>query len=68
MVFTFKLRIPSIIELTNDICYIPMDRIIKGEMVTLANPVSWIILAKSCDQNNSYGQDHEKWLPNTERA
>ena len=41
--------------MTNYIGYIPVDRTVKGDIATLVNPVSWIILVKSYDQNNPCG-------------
>lgn len=44
----------------NYICYIPVDRTIKRDIVMLIKPVSWIILSKSCNQNKPCEQNQSE--------
>lgn len=53
LVFTFKLRMHSIIQLTNYLWCFPGDRPIEGDVVKLVNLVYWSIIVKSHDQNTS---------------
>lgn len=51
LVFTFKLRTHTIIQLTNYLCCFPGDSPIEGDVVKLVNLVYWSIIVKSHDQN-----------------